>query len=141
MIRRPPRSTRTDTLFLYTTLFRAQAREESEAYAANAALMQLRQSVIRDRGIDNGHPARLAVRPGNRIQRRRIVGAVAACLDDHVFREPQMVTQREQHFRPGIFGQILRLCAEGIARHRAEYMAMRIDRAGDRKSTRLNSSH
>src|SRR3546814_14425906 len=32
------------------------ALEEIEAYAANAALMQLRQSVLRDRGIDNGHP-------------------------------------------------------------------------------------
>src|SRR3546814_16199191 len=67
-----------------------QALEEIEAYAANAAIMQLRQSVIRDRGIDNGHPARLAVRPGNRIQRRRIVVALEACLDDPVFREPPL---------------------------------------------------
>src|SRR3546814_8375310 len=29
MIRRPPRSTRTDTLFPYTTLFRSAARRES----------------------------------------------------------------------------------------------------------------
>src|SRR3546814_18300091 len=29
MIRRPPRSTRTDTLFPYTTLFRSQARREA----------------------------------------------------------------------------------------------------------------
>src|SRR3546814_18374391 len=29
MIRRPPRSTRTDTLFPYTTLFRAQERERT----------------------------------------------------------------------------------------------------------------
>src|SRR3546814_16639319 len=28
MIRRPPRSTRTDTLFPYTTLFRSQSREQ-----------------------------------------------------------------------------------------------------------------
>src|SRR3546814_20828830 len=31
MIRRPPRSTRTDTLFPYTTLFRSQAAEDSLA--------------------------------------------------------------------------------------------------------------
>src|SRR3546814_12445032 len=46
MIRRPPRSTRTDTLFPYTTLFRsgraaaladAQATAEAEYDAANAA--------------------------------------------------------------------------------------------------------
>src|SRR3546814_14885526 len=30
MIRRPPRSTRTDTLFPYTTLFRSQIREQEE---------------------------------------------------------------------------------------------------------------
>src|SRR3546814_2655310 len=30
MIRRPPRSTRTDTLFPYTTLFRSQARHQQE---------------------------------------------------------------------------------------------------------------
>src|SRR3546814_12884364 len=30
MIRRPPRSTRTDTLFPYTTLFRSRERHESE---------------------------------------------------------------------------------------------------------------
>src|SRR3546814_12928614 len=30
MIRRPPRSTRTDTLFPYTTLFRSQGRREGD---------------------------------------------------------------------------------------------------------------
>src|SRR3546814_14693503 len=38
MIRRPPRSTRTDTLFPYTTLFRSIAVESSDgAIAMNAA--------------------------------------------------------------------------------------------------------
>src|SRR3546814_5921628 len=32
MIRRPPRSTRTDTLFPYTTLFRSQYYSKSELY-------------------------------------------------------------------------------------------------------------
>src|SRR3546814_18279892 len=31
MIRRPPRSTRTDTLFPYTTLFRSRAKGEGDA--------------------------------------------------------------------------------------------------------------
>src|SRR3546814_18977357 len=34
MIRRPPRSTRTDTLFPYTTLFRSQGHAEAEGEAA-----------------------------------------------------------------------------------------------------------
>src|SRR3546814_3569535 len=33
MIRRPPRSTRTDTLFPYTTLFRSDGQKETEAHA------------------------------------------------------------------------------------------------------------
>src|SRR3546814_18639108 len=37
MIRRPPRSTRTDTLFPYTTLFRSQLAGRARAMAAEAA--------------------------------------------------------------------------------------------------------
>src|SRR3546814_7152031 len=41
MIRRPPRSTRTDTLFPYTTLFRSQEElrlvDQNQAVAANGA--------------------------------------------------------------------------------------------------------
>src|SRR3546814_10587413 len=35
MIRRPPRSTRTDTLFPYTTLFRSKRRQEETVMAAS----------------------------------------------------------------------------------------------------------
>src|SRR3546814_10785154 len=38
MIRRPPRSTRTDTLFPYTTLFRSDQREDGSATVDGAAL-------------------------------------------------------------------------------------------------------
>src|SRR3546814_4546154 len=37
MIRRPPRSTRTDTLFPYTTLFRSRARFEAPAHKGPGA--------------------------------------------------------------------------------------------------------
>src|SRR3546814_5454694 len=41
MIRRPPRSTRTDTLFPYTTLFRSQtAMREGEIHAADHAVVR-----------------------------------------------------------------------------------------------------
>src|SRR3546814_17588394 len=39
MIRRPPRSTRTDTLFPYTTLFRSIARAESLPLSPNRAIV------------------------------------------------------------------------------------------------------
>src|SRR3546814_2402218 len=40
MIRRPPRSTRTDTLFPYTTLFRSHRRHPRAGAAAPAARLQ-----------------------------------------------------------------------------------------------------
>src|SRR3546814_1600674 len=51
MIRRPPRPTRTDTLFPYTTLFRSLARErEAERPATSALTSQLdtRSAAFRD---------------------------------------------------------------------------------------------
>src|SRR3546814_13916235 len=40
MIRRPPRSTRTDTLFPYTTLFRSSSRPSFSGSAATRKLLQ-----------------------------------------------------------------------------------------------------
>src|SRR3546814_18810185 len=54
MIRRPPRSTRTDTLFPYTTLFRSHRQGEG------------RLGRPRRDGRDYPEPCRLARRPGTR---------------------------------------------------------------------------
>src|SRR3546814_4337374 len=43
MIRRPPRSTRTDTLFPYTTLFRSRRREIDRAVGEFAVILVRRQ--------------------------------------------------------------------------------------------------
>src|SRR3546814_5908429 len=45
MIRRPPRSTRTDTLFPYTTLFRSH-RSRLGGFAAGAALPRCRRAAV-----------------------------------------------------------------------------------------------
>src|SRR3546814_15301290 len=45
MIRRPPRSTRTDTRFPYTTLFRSPARRGSAAGAGSASVTEFAQIV------------------------------------------------------------------------------------------------
>src|SRR3546814_18833228 len=42
MIRRPPRSTRTDTLFPYTTLFRSVQVEQDEGYKARVRFLETR---------------------------------------------------------------------------------------------------
>src|SRR3546814_16836575 len=49
MIRRPPRSTRTDTLFPYTTLFRSAARDR--ARPGEAAGQARRPPRLRERGL------------------------------------------------------------------------------------------
>src|SRR3546814_977868 len=56
MIRRPPRSTRTDTLFPYTTLFRSDAR----AIAVGNAHI-LKDDAIDARAIAAQHERRLAL--------------------------------------------------------------------------------
>src|SRR3546814_10329227 len=61
MIRRPPRSTRTDTLFPYTTLFRSRPGESSCTH------IRPRQCLPETKGLGSSHPrdryGRLA-RPG-----------------------------------------------------------------------------
>src|SRR3546814_7457707 len=62
MIRRPPRSTRTDTLFPYTTLFRSPARREGQDRRRNSET----SSAVRDqarkllRGDRCSYPARIS---------------------------------------------------------------------------------
>src|SRR3546814_5699283 len=48
MIRRPPRSTRTDTLFPYTTLFRSPLRDEQEVFSAVSGTLGDRIRAIPD---------------------------------------------------------------------------------------------
>src|SRR3546814_3066060 len=71
MIRRPPRSTRTDTLFPYTTLFRSRSD-----YSAPAIMLQTLMparfsgSIARSRGdySPSRSPGRLAVAAGGRSE-------------------------------------------------------------------------
>src|SRR3546814_8599117 len=69
MIRRPPRSTRTDTLFPYTTLFRSLFRPR-----ADAERDQDRRRAGRHHPDPGNHPADLS-RPGTRA-RTRLRGGV-----------------------------------------------------------------
>src|SRR3546814_4676330 len=50
MIRRPPRSTRTDTLFPYTTLFRSMRQRHRVAHAV--AMRYLEEAVLRGHRTD-----------------------------------------------------------------------------------------
>src|SRR3546814_2228872 len=113
MIRRPPRSTRTDTLFPYTTLFRSDG--------VDRRIEIIVQAVERLANRLPHHPARgeirylLGQRRDSTLHRRRgdkvlEIGAVARFA----------VVREERPERDG---------------------GRRLPYRGDRKSTRLNSSH
>src|SRR3546814_14504125 len=55
MIRRPPRSTRTDTLFPYTTLFRSGQRRDAVAVFGKLELLEHRigRAAMRGRGAES----------------------------------------------------------------------------------------
>src|SRR3546814_4666911 len=57
MIRRPPRSTRTDTLFPYTTLFRSPRLQDQRAHAARRRLLRLQ--ALMDVALHRVQPQRL----------------------------------------------------------------------------------
>src|SRR3546814_12792712 len=72
MIRRPPRSTRTDTLFPYTTLFRSPARcRRRPAHAARARFRDGRRG--RPGGVGTDDPRRDRA---HRTSDRSVVGYV-----------------------------------------------------------------
>src|SRR3546814_13517773 len=80
MIRRPPRSTRTDTLFPYTTLFRSHAGDEpvGKAHEPGVAI------VLRGARLAEGVDAKLRVAAGAVIARGM---------------------EQRQHLAPCLFGQ------------------------------------
>src|SRR3546814_1620161 len=125
MIRRPPRSTRTDTLFPYTTLFRSGAEQPRSGRRREVALEIGNQSL----GLRDGGPhLRL-------INDERSGGFL---LHDLV-----LIRFEEKRIAVG---------AWDVAAHRIDLVCVNSghDRlhavrtaiaVGDRKSTRLNSSH
>src|SRR3546814_7885030 len=112
MIRRPPRSTRTDTLFPYTTLFRSRAASKVAAIpAVRAALLDYQRRYAAT--PPGGQPG--AVLDG------RDIGTVV-CPEAAV---KLFVTARD----------------EVRATRRHKELIDKGENPTDRKSTRLNSSH
>src|SRR3546814_6054388 len=111
MIRRPPRSTRTDTLFPYTTLFRSRVLADARRAHRNPAHRF-------DTGGDDD-----VVRAGRDPLRREVHGLLAGTT--------LALDGRRRH---------VNRIAGGERRHAARRVRLFADLA-DRKSTRLNSSH
>src|SRR3546814_5170253 len=116
MIRRPPRSTRTDTLVPYTTLFRSVDENAARAGAALASGADRAEHDRRDRQLQ-----------------------VGGFVDDHRVVAAQL-QQRTTH----ALGDALADVAADLGRagEADQADALVVDEGlGDRKSTRLNSIH
>src|SRR3546814_5948632 len=126
MIRRPPRSTRTDTLFPYTTLFRSSCCLEALRRAPGG----------KEGAAADGEALGLGGEPGVLRRGRREAGGAV----DRIARHPQPVARivrrvaraEQRRFLLGPFGDVVVGAAD-------------LDSGGcgggqpDRKSTRLNS--
>src|SRR3546814_2260492 len=125
MIRRPPRSTRTDTLFPYTTLFRSRPfsrrREKGWSWSANRSLEADFQQLLRFH---------------RELHRQFAEDLLAEAVDDQADRVflADAAAAAIEHLVVGDLGRG-RLVLDGGAG------VLHLDVGEDRKSTRLNSSH
>src|SRR3546814_6690742 len=128
VIRRPPRSTRTDTLFPYTTLFRSARRP-----LGLVAGVVGRRPVARCAGRVRGEYLDLGARRGECVSRRPLSPRHRARRGDAG--APAVLETRSSLRREGSDGQRRPDAALGLVLSRA-----RTGEGADRKSTRLNSS-
>src|SRR3546814_5526660 len=96
MIRRPPRSTRTDTLFPYTTLFRSQCRNRHEAggTASKLALLPPASPVEQHRTLESAIASSLW--PATKDKRRGPLPPGAHCRVAGPDRYPPMSLPDQQ---------------------------------------------
>src|SRR3546814_1654565 len=139
MILRPPRSTRTDTLFPYTTLFRARKTGRGAAIVAVAASPRLhpREAARLQFAYDAARHlvVKVGAVGGGLGSAAPAVGAAAAGLAHGV--PPNAAQKPSGH--PPERGWAAKCDLSGAARRRPAPAGPQ--RSGDRKSTRLNSSH
>src|SRR3546814_1173991 len=120
MNRRPPRPTRTDTLFPYTTLFRSQRPEVIDRALENAGAQQMPKAVDEHfgRAVDS---ITKGVETADRVNQLAVACLDAGILDQAAIPRILLVAQLER-------------MNDGIAETADAELQ-------DRKSTRLNSSH
>src|SRR3546814_4378757 len=128
MIRRPPRSTRTDTLFPYTTLFRSLGQRVAVVGGHPASIGRLHGEDLVER--HRCHLEQLLLLVADR--------GIAADRLDHATDEPgnagpDGLCAREAHVLESGVEALVGL----VALEHPHRLALR----PDRKSTRLNSSH
>src|SRR3546814_17923876 len=128
MIRRPPRSTRTDTLFPYTTLFRSDRRRTPQSYAdPDRARCRLHLHCPGDPRV-----IRLTTSLRGRTLLRVAIGTLVSHLLGLVIYLAANASSISQTREQNVVDQLATLTKV--------FERLPQDRR-DRKSTRLNSSH
>src|SRR3546814_4147850 len=95
MIRRPPRSTRTDTLFPYTTLFRSQDRRGQ----SGAGVVAGRPCAGRSGDLHLLRPSPFAARPGAGSRVARSAAGAAAVTMLHADRSEEHTSELQSLMR------------------------------------------
>src|SRR3546814_20863090 len=101
MIRRPPRSTRTDTLYPYTTLFRSD-REALKEYAGTRQILPVEQVLHESTNIQpragNAVPGKLRV---DQLVTRQLLAILAAKIvrEEEIAVEHQIAIRRMERQR------------------------------------------
>src|SRR3546814_5224921 len=124
MIRRPPRSTRTDTLFPYTTLFRSTAQEDI-VDPLNSKVIVKRGDLIQEDKIDQIERAGIdTIFIRSALMCESVSGVCGACYGRDLARGTKV----------NVGEAVGVIAAQSIGEPGTQLTI-------DRKSTRLNSSH
>src|SRR3546814_6839467 len=97
MIRRPPRSTRTDTRFPYTTLFRSAEAVEGVAEQQDAHGSADTRQLLASDPVDHAHPAERG------LHFDEVIAVLARHADDCGIVAERMCAQRGQRCRRGLW--------------------------------------
>src|SRR3546814_4824345 len=130
MIRRPPRSTRTDTLFPYTTLFRSPRVRGADKADLDHVAVEGDEVVIETRGVEQPHGLRMIaeLRPADRLP--QFVHRPDAAGDGE-----EAVRKVGEHLLAFVHSR------DDVKFGDAAMRDLGADARVDRKRTRLNSSH
>src|SRR3546814_16916050 len=107
MIRRPPRSTRTDTLFPYTTLFRSPGQTLAEVNGLGTVWVNAAIPEAQAGGVRVGAPARVTVTafPDETFTGRVTAILPQAHLESRTLTARVEIANRGGRLRPGLFAR------------------------------------
>src|SRR3546814_9965409 len=116
MIRRPPRSTRTDTLFPYTTLFRSRYGLSEEKFDAQPAVIALPGRLVHQMerllslltaGLS---PANRSEEHTSELQSLMRISYAVFCLTKNTHIKPERINQRTLEHPQNTIKQIIHTC-------------------------------